>query len=183
MPINLPQFDTTRFSIGPAVIYIGAAGVLPVTDFGAITSTEIKFNVETNKFVSGAPAVPHWYTFKSGEVTITIRGIEWDLYKLQKAVGGYYVTSTVGGYTTQTLYGTFEVVDAMSMRIVHLTPTGSTVTLDVFSAIPGSGSEIKFGDKVHDFPFTFHPVAVTNDFTGNALPPNTSFTLTYVKAT
>lgn len=181
MPINLPQFDTTRFSIGPAVLYIGSAGVLPVTDFGAITSTEVKFNVEHTKFISGSPAVPHWYHFKSGDVAITIRGLEWDLSKLQKAVGGYLTTSTVGGYTTQSLYGTFEVVDALSLKIVHQTPTGGTITLEVYSAIPGGGSEIKFGDKVHDFPYTFYPVVTPYDFSSVALPPNTSFKLIYVR--
>lgn len=181
MPMNLPQFNTTRFSIGPAVIYMGAAGVLPVTDFGAINSTEIKFNVENNKFLAGSPAVPHWYHFKTGDVSITVRGLEWDLYKLQKAIGGYYTTSTVGSYTTQTLYGTFEVVDALSLKIVHNTPSGSTITLEVYSALPGGGSEIKFGDKVHDFPFTFYPVVVPYDFSSTALPPNTSFKLIYVR--
>lgn len=177
MPTNLPQFNTKRFSIGPAVMYLGVAGVAPTVDLGAVYEVAVKVTAENNKFLLGVPAVPQWYRFKTIEVTLTVKGLEWNLETIRKVMGGYYLQETVGNTDVQTLYGTFEYVDPFSIRVLHKTPAGGTITLDVFRALPGGGGDFSFGQKVHEIPYTFHAISSPLDFEGNALPPNTAFKL------
>lgn len=177
MPINLPQFNVKRFSIGPAIMYLGAPGVVPNTDLGAVTEVAVKIATESNKFLLGVPASPQWYRFKTVEVSLSVKGLEWNLDTIRKVMGGYYLQETVGNTDVQTLFGTFEYVDSFSIRVLHKTPAGGTITLDIFRALPGGGFDVSFGSKVHEIPYTFHAISSTTDFDGNALPPNTSFKL------
>ncbi len=175
MPVNLPQYDTRRLSIGPAILYIGTAGSTPTVDLGAVQDSSIKVTAELTKFMLGVPAVPQWYRFKTVEVTLTVKGLEWNLDKIRQVIGGYYLTETVGSTDVQTLYGTFEYVEPFSIRLIHQTPSGGTLTVDIFEALPGGGADLGFGSKVHEIPYTFHAISSSHDFEGNALPPNTAF--------
>jgi hypothetical protein len=177
MPMNLPQYNVKRFSIGPATMLLGVAGVLPTVDIGGVDEVAIKITAESNKFLLGVPAVPQWYRFKTVEVVLTVKGIEWNLDSIRKVMGGYLLEETIGNTDVQTLYGTFEYVDAFSIRVLHVTPAGGTLTMDVFQALPGGGADFTFGTKVHEIPYTFHAIASSYDFDGNALPPNTAFKL------
>jgi hypothetical protein len=179
MPINLPNFDVQRLSIGPAVIYFGAAGTTPTTDFGAVRDSTLKIAIETTKFLVGMPAVPSWYRFKSVEVTLTVKGLEWNLDKIRHAIGGYYLDVTQGSLNTQTLYGSFEFVDPLSLRLVHLTPYGATITIDIYQALPGGSDQFAFNYNVHEIPYNFHAVSTMYDWGGNALPPNTPYKITF----
>jgi len=182
MPLNLPQYDVTRLSIGPSIIYIGSALTTPTTDLGAVTSAEVKVNVELNKFFSGSPAVPHWYHFKNAEVSLSVKGLEWNLDKLRQVTGGYFYSETAGGFITETLYGTFEFVESLSLRLVHQTPSGATLILDIFEAVPGGSVDLRFAANTHEIPYVFYAVTATTDFAGNTLPPNTAFKLVYQKS-
>ena len=179
MPINLPQYDVQRLSIGPGVIYFGAAGVTPTVDFGAIHGADLKVTIEMTKFLVGMPAVPSWYRFKSVEVALTIKGLEWNLYKIKQAIGGWYLSQTQGNLYTETLYGNFEFADPLSIRIVHATPSGATLTVDIYQAMPGGADQFSFQQNLHEMPYTFHAVSSQYDWGGNALPPNTPYKITF----
>ena len=179
MPINLPNFDIRRLSIGPAIIYYGIAGTTPTLDLGAIRGAELKIAIETTKFLVGMPAVPSWYRFKSVEVTLTVKGLEWNLDKLRRSIGGYFLDVTQDNLHTETLYGSFEFVDPVSLRMVHVTPYGATLMVDIYQAIPGGSDQLAFNYNVHEIPYTFHAVSSTYDWGGNALPPNTPYKITF----
>jgi hypothetical protein len=179
MPTNLPNFDVQRLSIGPAVIYFGAAGTTPTTDLGAVRGADLKIAIETTKFLVGMPAVPSWYRFKAAEITLTVKGLEWNLNKIRRAIGGYYLETTQGNLYTETLYGNFEFVDPLSLRLVHATPYGSTIIVDIFQALPGGADQYSFGYNVHEIPYVWHAVSTTYDWAGNALPPNTPYKITF----
>jgi len=175
MPYNLPSFDTRKLSIGPSVIYMGTAGQTPTTDFGAITSAEFKITYEVNKFFQGVPSAAKAYKFKSFEAVLTVKGLEWNLSKMSKATGGYLVTTYPGSNTVQELYANLEYSDPISIRLVHQTPSGATVTIDVYNAYPGGIDGFNFAQSLHEFGYTFYAAAATTDFAGVALPPNTPF--------
>ncbi len=175
MPYNLPQFDTRKFSIGPSVVYIGAAGQTPTIDLGAVTAVEIKATYEMNKFFQNIPATATAYRFKSVETAVTFKGLEWDLSKIRRVMGGYYVETLIGGHTIQELYGNFEYADPVSLKVVHETPNGIVITIDVYNAYPGGNDGFHFTHALHEHSYTFHAAASATDFAGNALPPNTPF--------
>lgn len=175
MPYNLPQYDTRKISIGPAVIYIGTAGQTPTTDLGAVSSSEFKTTYEVNKFFQGIPSVAKAFKFKSSETILTVKGFEWDFSKLSKAMGGYLVESVEGNTNVQEYYANLEYADPISVRLSHVTPFGATLTIDLFNAYPGGIDGFQFASNVHEMSYTFYAAAATTDFAGNALPPNTPY--------
>ena len=178
MPYNLPQFDVRKFSIGPAIVYIGVAGQTPTIDLGAIRSAEMKFTYELNKFYQGLPSVPRAMRFKLSDLTLTVKGLEWDFSKLSKTTGGYLVETIDGVSLTQELYANLEYADPISVRLVHTTPSESILTVDLYNAYPGGTDSFAFAQNVHEMTYIFHAASSTIDFAGNAIPPNTPFKIT-----
>jgi len=177
MPYNLPNFDVQRISIGPAIIYVGAAGQTPTIDLGAVYEADLKITAEDAKFFAGSPAGLQWRQTKKVEATLTVKGLEWNLSTWQKTLGGYFGEEG----NVETLYATGDIVDSMSLRAVHQTPSGGTIIIDFFKALPSSAPEVTFGFSPHQIPFTFSAVVAKYDFAGNALPANTMFKIVFQK--
>lgn len=179
MPYNLPGYNVKRISIGPANIYIGVAGATPTIDLGAVYESTLKITSEEDKFYGGAPSNLKWRRAKHVEVSVIVKGLEWNLSTLQTAFGGYFSSNEAGGYLTETYYATGDVSTAISLRLIHQTPSGGTLTFDMFKAVPMGFSDVSFGYAVHQLPYSFSAINSKYDYAGNALPSNTMFKIVF----
>ncbi|MEM4720577.1 MAG: hypothetical protein QXT73_00770 [Candidatus Methanomethylicaceae archaeon] len=177
MPYNLPAFNTQRISIGPAIIYIGQAGQTPTVDLGAVYEAELRFSAEETEFYAGAPSGLQWRRSRHLKATLTVKGLEWRLDSLQKAIGGLYAEEG----DVEVLYATGDISEAVSLRAIHQMPSGGTIIIDFFRAIPTGYPDISFGYSPHQLPFTFSALVSKYDFEGNPLPSNTFFKLVFQK--
>ena len=168
MAYNLPSYSTERFSFGPGVLYIGAAGQTPTTDVGAVrTGASLRITREVLEVPQGSPRtiVQRYVTSESVQMSVT--GIEWNLDNLAQFLGVDITTSTPS--LEQLDFGGLMSLNAVSLKFVHQTPEGHTIEVDVWRA-QGSGEiEISFGDDVHEFPYTFNAIESDTDWSGNSL--------------
>jgi hypothetical protein len=173
MAYNVPSYDTTRFSFGPGILYMGAPGTTPLVDIGAVKGNA-EFSVERTilKVEQGSPkSLIAQYVTKE-EVKLKVNGIEWDLDNLAYILGAG-VTAGIGGVSETLEFGGNMAMTNRALRFVHRAPDGSTIDLHIFNS-QGSGKiAVSFSeDDTHEFPFEFQALEGTTDFTNQALAAN-----------
>lgn len=152
---NQPAYDTTRFSIGPGIIYIGPTGTTPTVDVGGVTGDAI-LTIERNEVEirQGSPQTLVGKLVKQEDVSIEFTGIEWNLDRLAQvlmdgttSLSGAIEKIKVGGRPTSTPW---------AIRFVHKEADGGTVEVDLWKVLGDSKLAIKIGqDKLHEFPYKF----------------------------
>ncbi|MBI4708247.1 MAG: hypothetical protein HY761_10055 [Candidatus Omnitrophica bacterium] len=172
MAYNVPTYDTTRFSFGPGVLYMGAPGTTPLIEVGAVKGNP-EFSIERTllEVFQGSPK-SKVAQYATKEVAILkVSGIEWNFDNLAYALGAG-VTGINGTVETFEFGGDMSVTNR-ALRFVHRTPDGSTIDLHLFKA-EGSGKiAVAFNEEdTHEFPFEFHTLEGTTDFAGSALAAN-----------
>lgn len=172
MAYNVPAYDTTRFSFGPGVLYMGAQGTTPLIDIGAVKG-DAEFTVERTllEMFQGSPqSLVKKFAVKE-EVSLKVTGVEWDFDNIAYGLGAG-ITSVSGA---QEIYefGGDTAVNNRALRYVHRLPDGGTIDLHLFAA-EGAGklsAAIKEQD-FHEFSFEFTALEGTVDFTNAALGTN-----------
>lgn len=169
MAYNVPSYDTTRFSFGPGVLYMGAPGSTPLVDVGAVRG-DAEFSIERTllEMYQGSPQSRVKSFAVKEDITLKVTGVEWNLTNLAYAIGAG-VTSVSGA---QEIYefGGDTAINQRALRYVHRAPDGGTIDLHIFLA-EGTGKlalSIK-QDDFHEFPYEFAALEGTLDFTGAAL--------------
>lgn len=170
MAYNVPTYDTTRFSFGPGILYMGAPGTTPLVDIGAVKGNA-EFSVERTilKVEQGSPkSLIAQYVTKE-EVKMKVNGIEWNLDNLAYILGAG-TTTGIGSYQEKLEFGGNMSMTNRALRFIHRTPDGSTIDIHIFNA-QGSGKiAIPFNeDDTHEFPFEFQALEGTSDFENAAL--------------
>jgi len=169
MAYNNPSYDTTRFSFGPGILYIGVPGTTPLVDVGAVKGNA-EFSVERSilKVEQGSPKVlVNQYVTKE-EARMKVTGIEWDFDNIAYALGAG-TTGITGPVETFEFGGNMSMTNR-AVRYVHIAPDGSTIDIQIFNA-QGSGKiAIPFNaEDTHEFPFEFQALEGTSNFSNVAL--------------
>jgi hypothetical protein len=173
MAYNVPTYDTSRFSFGPGVLYLGAPGLTPEVDIGAVKGGA-ELSVERTKLEvkQGSPqTLVEQYVIEE-KVMLKVTGIEWNFDNLSYLLGAG-ATTGIGSYQEKFEFGGAMTVNNRALRFVHRTPDGSTVDVHIFKA-QGSGKiAITFNEAdMHEFPFEFSALEGTTDFEAAALAAN-----------
>jgi len=172
MGYNVPTYNTTRFSFGPGVLYMGAPGATPLIEVGAVKGNgELSVERKKLEIKQGSPQVKVAAYAVEESVAIKVTGIEWNFDNLAYALGAG-VTSVSG--TVETVdFGGDITVSNRALRYVHRMPDGSTIDLHIFKT-QGSGKiAVTFNETdTHEFPYEFQALEGTTDFTNQALATN-----------
>lgn len=169
MAYNVPTYDSSRFSFGPGVLYIGAPGSTPTVEVGAVKG-DAEFSVERERLeiYQGSPQSKIAQYAIREDIMLKVTGIEWNLDNLAYALGAG-ATSVNGAEEILEFGGDIE-MNNRALRYVHRTPDGGTIDLHIFKA-EGSGQvTVAFNETdTHEFPYEFQALEATTDFEGSAL--------------
>jgi hypothetical protein len=173
---NIPVFNCDNISIGPGIMFIGAAGTTPTIDVGAISEDGMEITV-TQEFVDVMQGNPKSLVcrFKTGEdVELVASGLEWNLPNLAFALGGGVTTSTS---TLDTYaFGSSPSVDDVAVRIQHAMPAGDTISFLLWRAqILGEWTLTLAQDELQTFPYSFKGLIATQNWGGETLPVGEQF--------
>lgn len=178
---NLPAYQTNNFSFGPGVLSLVAItnGVgntieADLVDVGGVRSGgSFAVNRTRLEVQQGSPQALaiQYVTAESAE--LTVNGIEWDLDNLRLAFGAGEMT--VGPPIDLQFGGDLNIVQAAVM-FVHVMPSGSTITIRLWSA-QGSGEvSVTFGDDIHEIPYAFRALDSNNEWSISGATIGTTLT-------
>ena len=167
MPYNLPSYDTTRFSIGPCLLYLGAAGATPSVDVGAVESGATLTTTRTKEEIfQGFPKTLVEQFATQETAVLKISGIEWNVTNLVYALGAG--TTTVSSSQEILEFGGSITFTDVALHLVHVTPNGWTVNIYIWKAQGDGAMELNFSDTYHKMPYTFNAVVPWNNSTKQA---------------
>ncbi len=172
MSYNVPSYETSRFSFGPGILYMGVPGTTPLVDIGAVKgNAEISIERKALEIKQGSPqSLIDQYAIEE-ILSLKITGIEWDFDNLSYALGAG--TTGITGTVETFEFGGAMSISNRALRFVHIQPDGSTVDVHFFKA-QGSGKvAITLNEAdTHEFPYEFRVLEGTSDFTNQALTAN-----------
>jgi hypothetical protein len=103
------------------------------------------------------------------DVNFSFTGIEWDLLRVQDGLGTGVLTGSGNDVTLG--FGGDMALEELALTFIHQTPTGGTITLDIWRAQGTGEIQITFGDEVHEFPYNFKALVQTTSWGGETLNP------------
>lgn len=167
---NQPVNDSTRYSIGPGIIYLGPVGSTPSVDVGALRgNATITLNREKVEIRQGSPQTLQDCLIKQEDAMIEFTGIEWNLDRLaQVLMDG--ATSLSGAQEIFKVGGRPN-ANKWALRFVHKMADGGTIDVSMWKVL-GEG-KIAIGvnsDDVHQMPYKFTAIDPgSTDWAGAAL--------------
>lgn len=168
---NIPSYTTSKFSYGPGLLYLGATGSTPSVDIGGVRSgaeLAITRTVLEVRQGSSQALVKQYVTQEA--VQLTVRGIEWNIENLVKALGTG-TTSTAGGYDVLGFGSDINMAE-VAVMFEHTLPTGKKLYVDLWKASPAGEITVTFGDDLHEFPYVFKALDCATDWAGGAISDN-----------
>ncbi len=183
MGLNTPAFQTDLMSMGPAVAYIGPAGVTPTTDLGAIADDGVSLNINTEmrKVSAGNPKTTIFNFVQAQEVMVSISGLEWALDKFAYGLGGGTLTNIVGPPVAEQFdFGGAPCPTEAALRLVHdMCSSGDQIEINCWRVQGQGNQEIGFGGDLHTFKYDFECLGTTNEWdAGAALGSNNLLRIT-----
>ncbi len=159
MGYNMPGYDATNFSLGPAIVKIGAIGATPSIDLGAVE--EVSFNLEQEgaDIEQGSPKELIEVLPSRVTASLTFRGIEWNKDNFMYGTGGGNTDATkfyFGGSPTKAKY---------ALQFEHsVLGSGNTFTGRLWKCVPEGEFPITMGEAVHTFEMTFRVLRATSNW-------------------
>jgi len=147
MAWNMPTYDTDNYTFGPCVIYIGATGATPATDIGAVKgNTEVTVSKEVLEISQGSPkVVTKQYVTVQGAM-IKFESLEpFKIANLAAALGAG--VTTTDGDTEYLGYGGDVNLGEKAIKLVHVQPNGTTITLCFWRCQAQSDLTIPFNES------------------------------------
>ena len=147
MAWNMPTYDTDNYTFGPCVIYIGATGATPATDIGAVKgNTEVTVSKEVLEISQGSPkVVTKQYVTVQGAM-IKFESLEpFKIANLAAALGAG--VTTTDGDTEYLGYGGDVNLGEKAIKLVHVQPNGTTITLCFWRCQAQSNLTIPFNES------------------------------------
>ena len=172
MAFNVPAYETARFSFGPGILYLGAAGSTPSVDVGAVRGdAELTIQRVPLEMKQGSPqSLVKKYAVEEN-VSLKVTGVEWDLTNIAYALGAG-VTSASGANEILEFGGDLSFTQR-AIRFVHIAPDGSTIDLQIFLAEGAGELSVAYKETdFHEFPFTFNALEASVDFSNASLASN-----------
>jgi hypothetical protein len=169
MAFNVPAYETARFSFGPGILYLGAAGTTPLIDIGAVKGdAELSIQRVPLEMKQGSPqSLVKKYAVEEN-VSLKITGVEWDLTNLSYALGAGITSVSGAGEIME--FGGDTAFSQRAIRFVHIAPDGSTIDFQGFLAEGGGELAIALKETdFHEFPYTFNLLEGSVDFSNVAL--------------
>ncbi len=164
---NVPSYDTNNISVGPGLLYLGASGVTPAIDVGAVRNAELAITREKLDIEQGWPAQLIVRYAPRETVTLTVTGIEWHFANLAKALGAG-VASGAGAGTQFDFGGDINFAN-ITARFQHRLAAGGTIDIRIWTANGAGELTTAFGDDVHEFPYVLSALNSTTDWALNTL--------------
>ena len=151
MAYNKPSFDSTKFSLGPAIVSIGATGATPTLDLGAVESAGFELISEVEDVFLGAPQVLVAVLPSREEATMNWTLMEWEIQNFARAIGA--------GITTSTSYrfGAGDVAkQEFSTLLQHrVQGSGDTFEVRVWKSVPAGNLPVTLDSSQTLFEMTF----------------------------
>ncbi len=160
---NVPSYTTSNISIGPGILFLGAAGATPTIDVGAVRSGELTITREKLDVDQGFPAQPIVSYAVGEDVTLTINAIEWDFAHLAQALGAGVATAS------QLEFGGDPNFSEVAIRYQHRMAAGSTILIDIWKSNGSGEITTTFGDDVQEFPYSFAALNSTTNWASETL--------------
>ena len=172
MAYNIPNYDTTRLSFGPGILYMGAPGTTPLIDVGSVNGdSELIIDRTVLEVKQGSPMTIIKRYATEEKVNFKINGIEWNLNNLAYCMGAGITIQN--GATEQLDFGGDINFNNRALRFVHQTPDGSTIDLHLFNSQGVGKIQVSFKEKdTHTLPLEFIALDGTVDFTNTTLVTN-----------
>lgn len=175
MAYNVPTYETARLSFGPGRLFLGAEGLTPVLDVGAVKGdASLSIKRKTLDVKQGSPQTIIAQYAVEEEVTLKLTGIEWNTNILQMVLGAG-VTTNAAAVETLEFGGDMQVANR-ALLYRHIMADGSTVDIEMYR-VQGSG-EIEIAMKetdMHEFPYEFVALEGTTNFAAAALAAKKKF--------
>lgn len=172
MAYNVPSYDTTRFSFGPGILYMGVAGTTPLVDIGAVKGdAELSIQRNVLEMKQGSPQTLVKKFAVEENVSLKVTGVEWDLDNISYALGAG--TTSISGANEILEFGGDLTFSQRALRYVHIAPDGSTIDLQIFLAEGSGEMAIAYKETdFHEFPYTFNALEASVNFSNQALATN-----------
>jgi hypothetical protein len=170
MPLNLPSVTTDDISFGPARLFLGAAGVTPVTDVGAITEDGItvEFASEQRDIKQGNPKLTELTFIQSQDVTVKVTSIEWNFDSLKFALGAG--NTSASGTFEAFAFGGEPCVTEVALQVQHqMCASGNTLNVNVWRAVGDGNTSLPFTHDEHQFEYNFKALRTATDWSGAGL--------------
>ena len=171
MPYNIPTVNTSDISFGPAVLFLGAAGVTPTVDVGAIAEDGVSLEIsnEVKSIMQGNPRVQVYAFSQQSNVSLKFTGIEWDFTNLAFALGGGVTTASSAAETFS--FGGEPAITEVAIHVRHyMAVSGNTMNVYVWRAQSNTGVSPQFGQDEHSFEYGYTAIRSTLDWNSVALP-------------
>ena len=166
--MNFPTVTPADISIGPGVIYMGAAGTTPTLEVGTITvedGVKLKPTMEREDILAGNPAMIAHSLVKAAGFGIEFTGVEWDFDLLAYALGSGITTgsSTLG-------FGGDPNMKQVAIEVHHrMAGVLNTMIIRLWKGVADSAPEITMGMDAHKFPMSFVAQRSATSWSGAAL--------------
>lgn len=170
MPFNLPSTTVNDISFGPAVVYVGASGLTPTVDVGAITEDGVTFEVTSEKrdIMQGNPrTIEHSFAQVQG-VKVSVTCIEWDFTRMQLAIGA---GNTLASASLETWsFGGDPIVETVAVRVQHyMAQAAQTLDFRIWKARGDGPLSMPMGQDEHQFPHAWVAMRSSTNWAGVAL--------------
>lgn len=167
---NLPTGDITQVSLGPGILYLGAAGSTPSTDIGYVKGGgTLTIERKQTEIRQGSPQTIVDALVNEENVMLELNGIQWNLDAMLRVLGDG-ATSVSGADRILKIGGT-PGVSKFALRFQHRMADGGTCTTDLWKCIGEGTVAIKINENdVHEVPYKFKAIYPgTTDWGGATL--------------
>jgi hypothetical protein len=170
MPYNLPTVTRDDISFGPARLFLGAAGVTPTADVGAISEdgVSIEFASEQRDIMQGNPKLIEFTFIQSQSVNVKLTSIEWNFDNLKRVLGAG--TTSASGTFEKFAFGGQPCVTELALHVQHqMCRTGDTMNVYVWRAVGDGNTTLPFTHDEHKFEYNFKAMRSATDWAGASL--------------
>jgi hypothetical protein len=164
MSYNMPGYDANNFSLGPAIVKIGALGTTPTIDLGAVEEVSFELNQEGADVEQGGPKELVEVLPSRVTAMLSFRGLEWNK--------NFFVWATGGGSTdgTKFYFGGRPTKQKFAVQFEHaVLGSGNTFTGRLWKCVPEGNFPITMGEAVHTFELTFRVMRSVTDWASNTI--------------
>ena len=168
---STPLGTVNNISIGSGIVYIGDAGITPLTDIGFLGDEGINltYETETVAVTVGFPATPVRQFVSSVTAGLTFQSLEWNLLNFERAVVG---TRTLTVSEEILAVGLDACPDEVALQVQFCMPcVGDTILINCWRGQTDGALEIGLtNDSPHSFNYNFALLLASTDWAGTTLP-------------
>ncbi len=164
MSYNMPGYTASRFSLGPAIVKIGATGATPAIDLGAVEEVSFELNAEKADVEQGSPKELIETLPMRVSASLTFRGLEWnkDFF--------VWATGVCNTDSTKYFFGGDPTAEKFAVQFEDsVLGSGNTFTGRLWTCVPAGDFPITMGDAVHTFELTFRVLRSTTNWRSEAI--------------